>query len=404
VTDGRMRLERSLRAAAEVEPAAARATGAVLETLLGASDDGASPSWDESPLSRDGYPVEIGVVPGVPGLRYTVELPSPADPGRPAGSRNTPLGRVERTLAALRRLGAAVPALRPGTGPHGEDGDETVLDLLRRTQRSAPEALRYGAWLSGRHAPGANRATPATGRFKLYLEVPSETEALWRPWERTLFDRNLPLPTRAVTLRMVGVELAPATKSTESVRSADVDWTANTDGRIELYYDLSSLNPTEVALLAERAGLGERAPEILELLRRAVCLPLRHELPARYDWGFSTALDVSPDGSARPRAFTLYTFANALFGGDGKIRRALLALGEAEAWDLSLYEHISRPLAERRGFVTCHGVFGVTLTGDPRRPAVATWGLAPPPAAAATGATKVSEKERPAAAAVGGRP
>jgi len=397
VTDGRMRLERSLRAAAEVEPAAARAAGAVLETLLGASGQGTSPPWDESPLSRDGYPVELGFVagvPGVPGLRYTVELPCSAERGTgPAtGTRNAPLERVERTLAALRRLLAAVPTLRTGAGTHGEDADETVLGLLHRVQRFAPDTLRYGAWLSGRHAPGANRATPATGRFKLYLEVPSETEALWRPWERTLFDRDLPLPTRAVTLRMVGVELAPTTES------------ADATGRIELYYDLSSLNPTEVALLAERAGLGERAPEILELLRRAVCLPLRHELPARCDWGFSIALDVSPDGSARPRAFTLYTFANALFGGDGRIRRALLALGEAEGWDLSLYERISRPLAERRGFVTCHGVFGVTVTDDPGRPAVATWGLAPPPVPAVTGATATFDGARLTATAVGGRP
>lgn len=377
MTDSRARLERSLRAAAEVEPAAARAAGSALEALLGASGDDPSPPWDGSPLSRDGYPVELGFiagVPGVPGLRYTVELPGPSGPAE----------RTERTLAAARRLGVSPPAT-------GADTDEPVLDLLRRIQASAPEALRYGAWLSGRHAPGESREAAGADRFKLYLEVPAGSEALWAPWERTLFDRERPLPTRAVTVRMVGIDLVPAARS------------GDTSGRIELYYDLSSLHPTEIAELAGRAGLGERAPEILELLRRAVRLPLRHELPAHYDWGFSYALDLSSDGSARPRAFTLYTFANALFGGDGKIRRALLDLGEGEGWDLSLYERISRPLAERRGFVTCHGVFGVTVTEDPTRPAVATWGLAPPPVPTPESARTRADAPRPVACAAGGR-
>ena len=182
---------------------------------------------------------------------------------------------------------------------------------------------------------------------------------------------------------MVGTDLA---------ERGDENDRAGRTGRIELYYDLSSLHPSEIARLAERVGLEGRAPEILELLREAVCLPLTHELPARCDWGFSYALEVEPSGSpddpdaprrTRPLAFTLYTFANALFGGDGKIRRALLALARNRSWDgqrtLALYERISEPLAARRGFVTCHGVFGVTVTADPARPAVATWGLTPPP-------------------------
>ncbi len=346
MTCGRVRLERALAVAAACEPAAAHAAAATLGTLFGWGndrDDHGSPadSWSGSVLSRDGYPVELGFVPGVPGVRYTAELPGDAD-------------RWHRTLGAARGLGAAVPP----------ELATTLLDPLRRIQTGAREALRYGAWLSGRHT--ADRT-----RFKLYTEVPPGSASLWRPWEGTLLDRPAPLPTRVPTLRMVGLDLTGAADPLGPV------------GRIELYYDLTSLHPSEVALLAERVGLADRTSEILDLLREATCLPLRHELPARCDWGFSYALEVEPASGtgaplARPVAFTLYTFANALFGGDGKIRRAILALGRSRGWSLALYERISEPLASRRGFVTSHGVFGATVTADRARPPVATWGLAPP--------------------------
>lgn len=356
--DGRARLDLALAAAAEIEPEASRAAAATLERLIEGEldrrpvgDDGDEPAdpWSGSVLSRDGYPVELGFVPGASGLRYTVELPA-------AGG----VDRWSRTLAAARRLGADVPPRLAAP----------LLDPVRRAQTGAVEPLRYGAWLSGRH-------TAERTRLKLYAEIPGGSASLWRPWESTLLERPAPLPTRCPALRMVGIDLADLT---------DRAHRTDRSGRIELYYDLSSLHPSEVALLAERVGLEERAPEILDLLREAVCLPFTHELPARCDWGFSYALEVEPSGSGRlrtrPLAFTLYTFANALFGGDGKIRRALLALGRSRGWDrdrnLSLYERISEPLAARRGFVTCHGVFGVTVTADRAIPAVATWGLAPP--------------------------
>ena len=78
--DGRIRLDLALATAAEIEPAAARATARTLDALLacGRGDRDARPpesAWSSSVLSRDGYPVELGFVPGAPGLRYTVELP-----------------------------------------------------------------------------------------------------------------------------------------------------------------------------------------------------------------------------------------------------------------------------------------------------------------------------------------
>jgi len=361
--DGRSRLDLALKAAAEIEPAAAQAAARSLDTLLGTghdSDTAPRPesTWSTSVLSRDGYPVELGFVSGAAGLRYTVELP-PAGPSRAPGG-----DRWSRTLAAAHGLIAAGDTAEPrvDSAAGAAAGIAALLDPLRRIQAEAREPLRYGAWLSGRH-------TAERSRFKLYTEIPPDSAPLWQPWECTLLDRPAPLPTRCPTLRMVGTDL-----------------TERTD-RVELYYDLSSLHPSEVARLAERVGLEGRAPEILDLLREAVCLPLTHELPARCDWGFSYALEVEPSDSGAPRtrplAFTLYTFANALFGGDGKIRRALLALARNRSWDgqrtLALYERISEPLAARRGFVTCHGVFGVTVTADPAQPAVATWGLTPPP-------------------------
>ena len=326
------RLDRALALAAEIDPAAAAAGAAALTDAFGESP--ADDFWHTSQLARDGFPVEVGVVPGEPGLRYTSECAGPAVIG---------VERLDRALAAAARLGAAAP-------------DASVVTTLRHIQAAAPERLRYGAWLAGRHASGHSR-------FKLYAEVPRRSEALWQPWERLLIDGRTNadpvLPTRAVTLRMVGLDLAAASA-------------ADRGGRIELYYKLSSLYPSEVATLAARVGLAERTPDLLALLRQAACLPLTCELPCRYDWFFSYALGVGGP------VFTLYTFANNLFGGDGKIRRALLALGEARGWDLSFYERLSSPLATRRGFITCHGFFGVTVTSGAAPPATATWGLTPP--------------------------
>jgi len=74
------------------------------------------------------------------------------------------------------------------------------------------------------------------------------------------------------------------------------------------------------------------------------------------DFGFSYAV---PQGG--PAVFTLYAFANSLFGGDGRIRAAVLKLAERRGWSLPLYERLSAPLAETRGHITHHGLFGIVV-------------------------------------------
>jgi hypothetical protein len=142
-------------------------------------------------------------------------------------------------------------------------------------------------------------------------------------------------------------------------------------GRTELYYSSVGLKPGEVATAMSRIGMEARAPEVLALLQEAYGRTLRLELPCQ-DFGWSYAFS----GSGEAEAFTIYTFANSLLGGDGRIRAAILRLAAAHGWELPLYEAMSRPLAERRGALTHHGMFGIVV---PRKgPLALSFGLVPP--------------------------
>jgi hypothetical protein len=312
-------VDRALRLAAEIDPEPAAAAAAALEEIF---PDGAA-VWSGSELSRTGFPVEIAFVAGDPALRWTAEV---AGPDRPCGER------LDAALALYRRLGGATMPAVPAD----------LITFLQAAQTGG--TLKYGAWLGGRH-----RRDQST--YKLYAEVPPEAAAVAAAWEREQIAAPPVLADRGAQLCMVGYH-------------ADA-------GRLELYYEAEGLLLGEVATAMSRLGLEARAPEVLDLIQQAYERTMRLELPCRkVGWSYS----LSCRGEAP--AFTFYTFANSLLGGDGKIRKALLRLCAARGWELPLYEAVSRPLAERRGFVTCHGLFGIVIAAG--APTTLSFGLVPP--------------------------
>jgi hypothetical protein len=326
-------LERALRLAAAQDPEPAAAAAAALEEVLRplAGSPLGEAAWSGSQLSRNGFPVELAFVAGDPSLRWTAEV---AGPDRPCRER------LAVALDLYRRLGGAAVTVLPAD----------LITFLDSAQ--AGGTLKYGAWIGGRHRRGRSGGqSGGQSTYKLYAEVPPEAAALAAQWERRQVTAAPVLAVRGAQLCMVG-------------HHADA-------GRIELYYEAEGLLCGEVAAAMSRVGLEDRAPEVLDLLQQAYERTIRLELPCRkVGWSYS----LSSRGEAP--AFTFYTFANSLFGGDGKIRAALLRLCAARGWELPLYEEVSRPLASRRGFVTCHGLFGIVIAAG--APAAISFGLVPP--------------------------
>jgi hypothetical protein len=291
--------------------------GRVLRRLASSEREEA---WSGSTLSRTGFPVEIAFVAGDPSWRCTAEVAGPE-------------------VARRDRLPLALAIACEASELSGFELDAETAGLLDAAQGAG--TLRYGAWLGVRQARGQAAA-------KVYAEVPAAAGPLLEAWERSRLGAPI-LPNRQVQLSMLGLQ----------------------PGRTELYYGSLGLRPGEIATALARVGLAGRAPEVLDLLTEAYGRSLGRELPAA-DFGWSYAL--GPGGE--PEAFTLYTFANALLGGDGRIRTAVLRLAAAHGWDLSLYEAISRPLAARRGALTHHGMLGIVVPAA--GPLTLSLGLTPP--------------------------
>jgi hypothetical protein len=327
-------LDRVLTLAAELGTGGgATAAAESLEAILrGLTRSPAGPAaWSGSALARTGFPVEIAFVAGDPSLRYTAEVASPEVPRR---------DRLDAALALYRQLAGAEAGLDP------------ELHALLRTAQ-ADGTLKYGAWLAGRHRPGRFQESS----YKLYAEVPPETCHQLEAWEQRQVGAPPVLPHRDVQLSMIGHQA----------------------GRTELYYGSVGLKPGEVATAMSRIGLAARAPEVLKLLAEAYGRTLHRELPCQdFGWSYAISANGADGESGEVEAFTLYTFANSLLGGDGRIRAAILRLAAAHGWELPLYERLSRPLAERRGALTHHGMFGIVAPVE--GPLTLSFGLVPPTA------------------------
>jgi len=312
-------LERALRIARHFHGDDAEQARAQLQCLL-EHHIRAADGFTGSLLTMSGFPVEIAFSTADDGLRYTVD---------PALPDSDPRDRVDAALEQLVALGAApVPA--------------STLDAVRRLQAGRP--LRFGAYVGGRHRAGQCRA-------KLYFEVPKDAAADADAFAADVIGRPKSLPDKRQHIELIGVD--PDSQRTEFY------------SRIE-----GMIAPDLVALLA-RVNLASRYRELLELLSECCVVPIWRELPGNL-YGFS----YSVSARGEPTAFTLYTHARALFGGDGRTRGRILELGQRHGWDLRFYAQLTEPLAALDDPTTHHTMFGITVHGAAGLGA--TFGVTPP--------------------------
>ncbi len=301
-------------------PAASRARAALQVIFRDRIGSQAPISFVQSTLTMTGSPFEPAFSCSAPGLRYTAD-PAP---------ENVPLHkRLDYVLRVLAMLKA------PGISP-------LLAGQLRHLQSLGD--LRYGAQIGSRHSANEDR-------YKLYVEIPPQASMAADLWaEERLPGSVLNVPGRNARVTLIGIDLSTMVT--------------------EIYYRIENLHPREIQLLMRRGGAAHRAPELLAAVEEWAQWKVRHELPGSI-WGFSYALK-----GGRSAAFSLFTFARTLIGVDRGVRTRLLSLGENRNWDLSVYEQMSRPLADYRGPLCHHGVFGFIVRPDTP---VAPWvGLAPP--------------------------
>jgi hypothetical protein len=292
---------------AERAPIAAARAGAALASLLGWTRHSAWPNvvWDFSELTGDGFPVEFAFSSADSALRYTAEVAGPEVDDR------------ARLPIALQWLDQREPGALPAA----------TAELFGRLQSAG--ALRYGAWISGRHDDRRDR-------HKLYLEVPDPLSEAARDLTRNLLGAEALLERRASQLRMVGYDPA-------------VD-------RIELYFRADGLELWEAARALHRVGLADGEKDLWALIAEACDRPLRNRLP-----GGRAGFSLSFDAGRQPASFTIFHHAVEVFGGDGSIRARVLALAKSRGWNFDLYEALSAPLMDRATNQTDHTMVGFTI-------------------------------------------
>ncbi len=295
-------------------------------------------AWSESRLGRRGFPFELAFSDAGDGLRYTLEV------DRPDRACHRRLPRAAEVAASL---GAC-------------DWPEDVMAALERLHRDHRDALRFGAWLGVRHRGGGCQRKRLG--FKLYAELPaaaaSWVEGLEARWRYSTWGGARPV--------LLGVEAR----------------------RLEVYYQTLSPMPHELPTVLGRAGFGAGQAEVLRRsLEQAYGLSLERGMPAP-EVGMSYALGGEAAGV---EAFTLYHPADAVFGGDGSIRRHWLEL--AARRDGGPYDAISQPLDGRTGGNLHHGMFGIVVAKQ--GPSSLALGLTPPrPLATASCRTRRSTSHR----------
>ena len=285
--------ERSIAVLDAFEPAVAREFARTTAVALRGfhADEG----WGGGLLNRTGAPLEISCATFSDDIRYSVEL---------SESETPPAARLSRANALLEELGRP---MEPGI----------AIRRLGAMQEGA--TLRWGAWLGIRHG---KRGTA----FKIYAEIPAQSNPAV---DGLLAEYLVSLPT------LSGGRAQPALIG----QALDSD-------RCEIYFELPQrgLSVGDVERLLAHAELKERKEALLELVRsfefrsgtgNAQALP-------EAQWGFSYSL--LPGG--REPVFSLFAFARDLAGGDGSMRRQILAASRGRDWNLGCYPALSEPLTD----------------------------------------------------------
>lgn len=310
-------------------------TATALKVLLRASYSSRSlAAWNFSPLTGDGFPLELAFTTADFGvrdsrLRYTVD---PGGPDLPTTER------LRHAVALLAELGSPAP-------------NAALLELLARWQRAAPPgALHYGAWVGGWHAVSCPNKAPMD-HFKLYVEIPLVNQQIYQDLICAHLYPSPLLPGRELALRMLAIE--------------------PTNGRMEFYFRVRHLQTLALGHLLHPAGLRQRRDELLEFIQQAYGHSLDERIPGG-SVGFSYA--VTP---GEPTAFTLFLFIRLLWSGDGRIRRRFCEYLQSAGLDPAPYSHVTAPLAERDIYQTYHGLLGFTFAA--MAPIQLSLGVRPPP-------------------------
>jgi len=313
-TTGRRGFERAVRVIESFEPAVASEFVGTTDLLLrevkrSAQGDGA---WTGGLLNRTGAPLEFSFGTGSGDLRYTVEAGGPETaPGRRLDVVDTRLGE----LGAARSRGG-------------------VCSRFREIQRNA--GLRFGAWLGVRHFRNG-RPT----RFKIYAEVPGKTSRA----------------ASALASEYLGPgPVGPVSQPVLLGGDPGGD-------RCEFYYELASRRfmPDTLRQMLARVGLESRQAELIDLLRS---FEFRGEgvggaLPeAQFGFSYSAL-----PGGGEP-AFSIFVFAADLPGGDGFLRRQVLASALGRGWTLGCYAAMTEAVAQRYFRSAYHNMISFAVDSD----------------------------------------
>jgi hypothetical protein len=301
-------------------PAATRQAREALDVVLAPlrASDWPEVAWGFSRLTASGCPLEVSFSTADPCLRYTAEV---------AGPEVECASRLQRAVDVITELSA------------GQRIPDTLVRELARLQSGGH--LDWGAWVGGRH--DGHRS-----RYKLYAEVPRDVSA------DAFIDRHFGgvdrLRYRHPRLEGVGYEVQ--------------------NGLTELYFRLDGLDIADTGGLLSAAGLGERQPDLLDLMETVYRRPMRPHLP-RHPFGVSIA---GADGHGVV-AVSVFGYAIDVFGDDAATRRILLSIAPQLGWDAEGYRALSAPLAHTHSAPTHHSVVAFTI---PRGgPAALTIGMAP---------------------------
>ncbi len=271
-------------------------------------------AWTGSGLTGDGFPLELAFSTADAALRWTFD-PVPA-------GRSPREGRAT-VLRALARVGAPL-APELAALAFAAQGDEPV---------------RFAGWIGGRHDAGGDR-------FKLYADLPDAAAAA------PLAALGLPrprLPGPPARARMLG--LGPA-------------------GRSEVYFHAEA-PATSLPRLLEPAGRQEDAPCLLALIEDAWGRSIRDRLP-----GGTIGISYARATPQHEPVATIFLFARALWGGDGRIRSRMLERLARAGVAAAPYAVASEPLAAANSAQTRHGMVGITVLPDAEHWSV---GLRPAP-------------------------
>jgi hypothetical protein len=287
-------LDSVLGALEECAPAAAPRARAAIRALLQPVMQSAWPevAWCAGSLTGDGFPVEFSCnSESDEEIRYAVECAAPEWPNH---------ARLDRALELLSGVGAA--AVEP-----------VVVSQFREMQ--AGRALRYGAFLSGRHDASSDR-------FKLYVEVPDGCVPQWVP-------------------AVGGIEAAPVMIGCEPGSR-----------RCEYYFRVSGpLTTGQLSELASRTGVGHRVDDLLSLVGEVWGRPVRRCLP-----GQTIGFSVSRSGE-RCGALGVFEYVSSLFTTDGGVRRRLLEVAKARNWRCEQYERLTRAFERYQPPTMAHTMF-----------------------------------------------